>query len=95
MKFSMTALLALATTAVAAPSPALGRSVAPTCKYIVCTDSNLLAVDLDLDIDILGLIKLGLDVDVLLGHHRQCKATWCCPSVCQIGDHIPDTCSPY
>ncbi|KAG6006165.1 hypothetical protein E4U21_007275 [Claviceps maximensis] len=95
MKFSMATILALATAAIAVPSPAPARRHHGVCKHIVCTNSDLVAVDLDLDIDLLGLIHLGLNLDILLGHHRKCEAAWCCPTTCEAGDRIPDACTRY
>ncbi|KHN94911.1 uncharacterized protein MAM_07138 [Metarhizium album ARSEF 1941] len=48
------------------------------CNYWVCTDDELLAIDLD--INVLGI--LGIDLDIELLHHHRCKQ----------GKHIPDTC---
>ncbi|KAG5982129.1 hypothetical protein E4U54_006416 [Claviceps lovelessii] len=94
MKFSMTAVLALAAAAVAVPNPVPGRAPG-TCKQIVCTNGDLVVVDLDLDVNVLGLIRLDLYVDVLLKTHRECKVAWCCPGKCAAGTHVPDTCSRY
>jgi hypothetical protein len=38
-------------------------------------------IAIDVDIEILGLIDI--DLDILLGHHRQCKKVWCCPQPCR------------
>ncbi|KZZ92880.1 hypothetical protein AAL_05912 [Moelleriella libera RCEF 2490] len=99
MKFSVAAVLAMATAAFAAPTVELEPRTGGSCGNVVCTDRNLLVldVDLDLNLDVGGLLDLGLGVDLglLLGHHRKCKAVYCCPAPCQAGERIPDSCSKY
>ncbi|QUC22747.1 uncharacterized protein UV8b_06988 [Ustilaginoidea virens] len=96
MKFALATVLALATAALAAPT----ESSPSQCKHLVCTDSSLLVLDLDVqvDVDVLGLIDIDVDLDLqvdLLKHHRKCKAVYCCPSKCEQGKHIPDSCHRY
>ncbi|EFY86613.1 hypothetical protein MAC_07302 [Metarhizium acridum CQMa 102] len=85
MKFPVASVLALATVAIAAPTKDHGRN---QCNYVTCVDSALLVVDAD--IDLLGLLDIGLHVGLL--ENKQCKAFYCCPERCNEGEHIPDTC---
>ncbi|KAG8423013.1 hypothetical protein J3459_009811 [Metarhizium acridum] len=75
MKFSVASVLALATVAIAAPTKDHGRN---QCNYVTCVDSALLVVDAD--IDLLGLLDIGLHVGLL--ENKQCKAFYCCPERC-------------
>lgn len=88
MKFFVAAVLAMATAAFAAPTVELEPRTSGSCSgNVVCTDKNLLAVDVDLGLDVGlgGLLDIGVDLDLglLLGHHRKCKAVYCCPAPCQ------------
>ncbi|OAA41823.1 hypothetical protein NOR_05331 [Metarhizium rileyi] len=89
MQFSVASVLALATAAIAVPT--FGHGGGNQCGYLVCTDESLLAIDLD--INVLGLLGIDLDLDLL--HNHQCKKVFCCPSRCEIGKHIPESCHRY
>ncbi|QPH03872.1 hypothetical protein C2857_000273 [Epichloe festucae Fl1] len=94
MKCSIAAIFALATAAIAAPAPTRDGEHG-TCKHVVCVDDNLLALDVDLDLNLLGLLGLDLGLDLDVGHQRKCKAVYCCPTKCEAGKRIPDTCHAY
>ena len=79
MKFIAASILALATAAIASPT----NHPSNQCAHYVCTDSNLLVLDVDVDVKLLGLLDLDLGLDVLLGHSRKCKKVYCCPTPCQ------------
>ncbi|KAG5915128.1 hypothetical protein E4U42_000144 [Claviceps africana] len=88
-----TTLLAVAAVAAAAPS----LDLAPrreSCKHIVCANDKSVAVDLGLNIDLLGIaIKLDLDLNILLVHSRRCELAFCCPDKVEAGVTVPDTCT--
>ncbi|OAQ65316.1 hypothetical protein VFPPC_16332 [Pochonia chlamydosporia 170] len=101
MQFSIAAILALASAAIAAPTAA-GHHEGKWHHY--CTDSLLnvdLDIDLDLDVNVLGLLRLDLDLDVdldieiLRRKHPNCKAIYRCPTTCQKGKRIHDSCHKY
>ncbi|GAB0137163.1 hypothetical protein EsDP_00005443 [Epichloe bromicola] len=96
MKCSVAAIFALATAAIAAPAPTRDGEH-NTCPHVVCVDDNLLAVDADVDLNLLGLLDLGLDLGLDVGHQRKCKskAVYCCPTECEAGKPIPNSCHAY
>ncbi|KFG77749.1 hypothetical protein MANI_005297 [Metarhizium anisopliae] len=88
MKFSVASILALATVAIAAPTKDHGGN---TCKYVPCVNDDLIVVEADVDLDVLGLVDLQLGIQVgLLG--GECRTVYCCNKPCDKGEHIPETC---
>ncbi|KAK9439949.1 hypothetical protein VB005_04567 [Metarhizium brunneum] len=91
MKFSVASILALATVAIAAPTKDHGGD---QCKYVACVNKNLIVVDANVDVDLLGSIDIDIGIEVgLFG--KTCHAYYCCHKPCNEGEHVPDTCRDY
>lgn len=83
MKFSVASILALATVTIAAPTKDHGGD---TCKYVTGVDENLIVVkvDVDADVDLLGILNLDLNLGIEVGlFGKECKALYCCHKPCK------------